>query len=88
MPSTPRVAFNAARIYAESAAAAVASEQDPRTAALVATRFQDRAVALALLSIERQPSDRRLAFWRDHVQTDPALRGVRRRIKSPTPATP
>jgi hypothetical protein len=49
-------------------------------------RYQDRAVALVKLALDRTPSARRAAFWHDEVETDPALRPLQRRLRTLQPA--
>jgi len=73
--------YNAARIYALAAAAA--SSEVGRTghdAVYLTGRYRDRAVALVHEALNRLPPDRRAAFLRDPVQTDPALRPLLRRL--------
>ena len=49
-------------------------------------RYQDRAVALVKLALERTPADRREAFWQDQLAADPALRPLQRRLRLLQPA--
>jgi eukaryotic-like serine/threonine-protein kinase len=81
-PADHRTAYNAARIYAKAAEAAVAeAPRGGRGLLRQAEDYQDSAQALIRLAIERLPEDRRAAFWRDVVQPDPALVEVRQRPK-------
>jgi tetratricopeptide (TPR) repeat protein len=80
-PLTPRLLYNAGRLYAQAAivAGTEARRKGPEAVALV-TRYQDRAVVLVREAVRRLPAERRVAFWRDSIQADPALRMLRRRI--------
>ena len=75
----PQTLYNAARTLAQAAEAA-AGEVGRRGRLDVATvcRYQDRALQLLDLALQRTAADHRAAFWRDVVQTDQALRGIRR----------
>ena len=75
----PRTLYNAARTLAQAAEAA-AGEVGRRGRPDVATvcRYQDRAMQLLDRSLQLTAADQRAAFWRDVVQTDQALRGMRR----------
>jgi len=81
-PATARRASNAARIYAQAALAAAAevTQNGPMAVTLV-DRYQDRAVALVKLALERTPADRRAEYWHSQVSTDPALRPLQRRLR-------
>jgi tetratricopeptide (TPR) repeat protein len=86
---TSRLMYNAARVYAQ--AALVASTEARKTgqeAVVVVARYQDRAVMLLRGALKRLPAHGRASFWRDSIQTDPALRALRRRIASPDLAGP
>jgi tetratricopeptide (TPR) repeat protein len=86
-PPTARRAYNAARIYAQAAIAAAAEARDKgRLAVTLVERYQDRAVALVKLALEKTPTDRRAAFWQGQVAADPALRSLQRRLRSVQPA--
>ena len=87
-PSARR-AYNAARIYAQAALAAAAEAEVETSGPPAETQvesYQDRAVALVKLAVERTPADRRAAFWQDQVEADPALRSLRGRLRSLQPA--
>jgi tetratricopeptide (TPR) repeat protein/tRNA A-37 threonylcarbamoyl transferase component Bud32 len=86
-PLTAPRAYNAARIYAQAAMAAAAevAEKGPVAVALV-DRYQDRAVALVKLALERTSPERRTAFWQSQVAADPALRSLQRRLRPLQPA--
>jgi serine/threonine protein kinase len=84
---TARRAYNTARIYARAAVAAANEVGDKgRLAVTQVERYQDRAVALVKLALERMPSERRAAFWHDEVEADPALRSLQRRLRTLQPA--
>jgi tetratricopeptide (TPR) repeat protein len=80
--ASPRTTYNAARIYALAAAAA-ASEvgKNGRQAILLASQYRDRALELVRQALKRESPDKRAAFWRDTIQSDPALATIRRRLK-------
>ncbi len=83
---TARRAYNAARIYAQAALAAAAEAHEKgRLAVTTVERYQDRAVALVKLALERTPAERRAAFWQSNVSADPALRPLQRRLRSIQP---
>jgi tetratricopeptide (TPR) repeat protein/tRNA A-37 threonylcarbamoyl transferase component Bud32 len=86
-PPTARRASNAARVYALAAIAAAeeVTRKGPMAVALV-DRYQDRAVALVELALERTPADRRAEYWQSQVSTDPALRPLQRRLRLIQPA--
>jgi tetratricopeptide (TPR) repeat protein len=81
-PVTARRAYYAARIYALAAGAAAAevTEKGQLAVALV-ERYQDRAVALVKLALERAPAERRAAFWQSQIGTDPVMRSLQRRLR-------
>jgi serine/threonine protein kinase/predicted Zn-dependent protease len=86
-PPTARRARNAARIYALAAAAAAAEvTRSGQLAVTLVDRYQDRAVALVKLALERTPAGRRAAYWQDQVVDDPALRSLQRRLRALQPA--
>jgi len=86
---TPRRLYNAARVYAKAAIAATGDvRRAGRDAAFVVTRYQDQAVALVRESYNRLPAAQRASFWRDVIQTDPALTVLRRRLRAIEPAGP
>lgn len=71
--------YTAARTMAQAAQSA-ARESRPRGKPDVnAIRaFQDRAIKLLWQALELTPREARAAFWRDVVEPDPALSGIRR----------
>ena len=80
-----RRAYNAARIYAQAAVAAAAEvEPKGRLAVTLVERYQNRAVALVKLALERTPAERRATFWQAQVAADPALRAA----PAPAPVAP
>src|SRR5262249_14801042 len=86
-PASARRAYNAARIYAKAAiAAGAAIDEKGRLAVATVERYQDRAVALVRLALERTPAERRATFWQSQVATDPVLRTLQRRLRLLQPA--
>jgi tetratricopeptide (TPR) repeat protein len=75
----PRTLYNAARILAQAAEGA-SGEVGRRGRSNVTTvrRFQDHALQLLDQALQRTAPDQRARFWRDVVQTDQALRFIRR----------
>jgi eukaryotic-like serine/threonine-protein kinase len=77
--SEPRTLYNAARTLAQAAdAASGEAGRRGRTDVAVIRRYRDRAVQLLGQALERTAADQRAAFWREVVQTDQALRVIRR----------
>ncbi len=76
-----RTTYNAARIYAKAASAVLEAPRRGLGTIQLADDYQERAHALIRLAIERLPEGRRLDFWRDVVQGDPALASIRQRPK-------
>jgi tetratricopeptide (TPR) repeat protein/tRNA A-37 threonylcarbamoyl transferase component Bud32 len=86
---TVRRTYNAARIYALAAiAAATEVRTEGRAAVTTVERYEDHAVALLKLALERTPVEGRRAFWQDHVAVDPALRPLLRRLRWLQPVGP
>jgi len=80
--TNPRDIYNAARIYALAASSAAAEVGEKgRQARLLSSRYQDTAVQLIREAIEREAPEKRAIFWRDTIQPDPALKGIKRRLK-------
>ena len=78
-----RIAYNAARIYAQSAVAADAESRKSGPAAVrLVTRYMDRAVDLVRLALERAPALQRSVLLRETIPADPALQPIRRRLRS------
>ncbi len=74
-----RTVYNAARIYARCSSGLLtgsAGKRSPSSASL-AEHYGDRAVALVRTAIERLPIERRPIFYREVVQADPAMAGLR-----------
>jgi eukaryotic-like serine/threonine-protein kinase len=71
--------YNAARTLAQAAQSA-ARESRPRGKPDLNTirAYQDRAMKLLRRVLELTPHEGRAAFWRDVVEPDPALSGIRR----------
>jgi tetratricopeptide (TPR) repeat protein/tRNA A-37 threonylcarbamoyl transferase component Bud32 len=84
---TARRAYNVARVYARAAilAAGEVSARGP-VAVTQVDRYQERAVALVKLALERTPAERRAALWQSDVAADPALRALQRRLRTLQPA--
>jgi eukaryotic-like serine/threonine-protein kinase len=78
-----RIAYNAARIYAQ---AAIAAESESRMTGPVAVRlvnrYQDRAFELVRLALQRAPAEQRSKLLRDTMVPDPALQPIRRWLRS------
>ncbi len=74
-----RTLYSAARIWAQ---AAVAAQKESRARSRLelpdVKRYQERALALLGQALDQTPPNRRLKFWREIVQTDPAFALVRR----------
>jgi len=80
--TTPRVIYNAARIYALAASVAAGQMGEKgRQARQLSINYQDTSVQLIRDAFEREAPEKRAAFWRETVQTDPALKAIRRRLK-------
>jgi tetratricopeptide (TPR) repeat protein/tRNA A-37 threonylcarbamoyl transferase component Bud32 len=76
-PVPPRLLFNAARVYAQAAAAVLA---DPRAAAHageVRADYEDRAVELLAEALRAEKPANRKRFWAENIQNDGALKPVR-----------
>jgi tetratricopeptide (TPR) repeat protein/tRNA A-37 threonylcarbamoyl transferase component Bud32 len=88
-PAKALRAYNAARIYAEAAGAAAADlRRQGREVVLVVSKYQDRAVELAIEALRQTPAASRAEFWRSQIQADPALRSLSRRLKFAAVAAP
>ena len=82
-PPAARRAYNAARIYAQAATLAAADVRNAgREAVMVVGRYQDRALGLIQQALGQLPADQRMAFWRDQVLSDPALKPLQRRLRT------
>jgi serine/threonine protein kinase/predicted Zn-dependent protease len=80
---SPRVTYNSARIYATAAlVAATEITENARASRLLSSNYQDIALQLVQEAFEKEVPEKRAAFWRDTVQFDPALKSIRRRLKS------
>ena len=82
-------AYKAARVYAQavSSAAAEARKTGPAAVTLV-SRYQDHAVALVSLALDRLPADRRASVFRETILPDPYLEPIKRRLRAFGPAEP
>jgi tetratricopeptide (TPR) repeat protein len=82
-PCGPRLSYNAARIYAIAAAVAGnEARKHGQDAALLAARYQERALALLRQALKSTPAEKRASFWRDSVEADPVLRPLIRRVNA------
>jgi tetratricopeptide (TPR) repeat protein len=80
--SSSRVAYNAARIYAQAASAAAEEvRREGRAAVALVGKYQDRALTLLREAVRRLPAEQRAPFCRDQIPADPALRPIQRRLK-------
>ena len=71
--------YTAARTMAQAAQSAAREPRPRGKPDLDAIRaYQDRAMKLLRQAFELTPSSGRAAFWRDVVEPDPALSGIRR----------
>ena len=80
---SPRVTYNAARIYAT--AAGVAATEVPekgRAARLLSSNYQEIALRLVQEALKKEAPEKRSAIWRETVQCDPALTSIRLWLKS------
>jgi tetratricopeptide (TPR) repeat protein len=76
---TARTYYSAARTFAQAAIVALtAGSWRGLSAEEAAGGYLDRAQTLLHQAIEKLPAAERVAFWRDVVQTDPALLVLRR----------
>jgi tetratricopeptide (TPR) repeat protein len=78
-----RLAYNAARIYAQ-AAQAVATEvrRRGRDALAQFNKYQDRAVDLVTESMRQIAPEHRAEFWRNQIQGDPAFQPIVPRLSA------
>jgi tetratricopeptide (TPR) repeat protein len=77
-----RMYYLAGRIYARAASAAASEVQKGgREAVVLTASYQDHAVNLIREAVRRTPAGQRVAFVRDKVFTDPALRPIVRRLR-------
>ncbi len=67
-PETPRLLWNAARVFAQAAGANVTAKGE----------HEERTVRLLQKALERLPEGQRSAFWRTCIHPDAALEPVRR----------
>jgi tetratricopeptide (TPR) repeat protein len=78
-PSQPRHWYASARIYAQVTAS---MDNDPMKYTAFAQdqrrRYEEKALQLLRVACEKTPFAQRAAFWKEYVQTDPALQGVKR----------
>jgi tetratricopeptide (TPR) repeat protein len=72
-PRTPRMVWNAARVYAQSVSVLDVKKPVPSGADLaIRTRHQNRALELLGEALALTPADQRGAFWQSYVQPDVA----------------
>jgi tetratricopeptide (TPR) repeat protein len=75
-----RLAYNAARIYAQ-AAQATAPDLKRRRRDAVGQEYEERAVELLIQAIHLTPPSDRREFWRNQINEDPALKSIVPRLK-------
>ena len=80
-PDDARTCYNAARIYARAAAGSANSSagRRPSISISLADEYGERALSLIRSALDRLPVDRRSTFYREVVQSDPALANLRQR---------
>jgi tetratricopeptide (TPR) repeat protein/tRNA A-37 threonylcarbamoyl transferase component Bud32 len=74
----PLFLYQSARIFAVVVGALDAETGGPRENALARREYQDQALDLIIESLSRFPKERRLLFWRETVERDPALNPLHR----------
>jgi tetratricopeptide (TPR) repeat protein len=81
-PVTDRLLYNIARIHAHAAAQLDAEARTGRDqrASRRCTLHRERTLDYLRRALEMVPAERRAAFWRDQVQADPALQGIRQGV--------
>jgi tetratricopeptide (TPR) repeat protein len=78
-PRTARMAYNAARIYAQAVGKLEIDKTLPAPRAReLASEYQDSALALLRQALDLLPAPKRPAFWEQTVQPDSALNPIRR----------
>jgi tetratricopeptide (TPR) repeat protein len=84
-PPGALLSYRAARLYAQAAAAVTSDVRRLwRDAVVLSEKYLNRAVVLATEAVDLTDPLERAAFWRDTIQTDPALKSIYRRVKPPT----
>ncbi len=79
-PNSPRLLYNAARVYAQAASTIEAeAKRDNRNAGIWPAQWQDRALKLLQQTLEMQSPAEGTTFWETYVQNDPALHSVRQK---------
>jgi len=79
-PVTDRLLYNLTRIHAQAVGLLEVEARTSRTA-LTAQRLalsEARALRCLRRTLEEVPQDQRATFWREQVQTDPALAAIRK----------
>jgi tetratricopeptide (TPR) repeat protein len=77
-PSSPRLVYGAARVYAQAATAPTEGiASDGRTAAAVREVWERRAVELLRQALAAQSPAEAARFWKTYVRNDAALKAVR-----------
>jgi tetratricopeptide (TPR) repeat protein len=80
--ANPGVTYKAARIFAMAASVAASDPvEKTRVTRLLASQYEDMAVRLARKAMELESPEKRMSFWKDTIQTDPALKVIRRRLR-------
>jgi len=79
-PLTDRLLYHLTGIYALAAAQAEMEAQAgrDRLAGQRLAHYQDKALTLLRRTLEELPAERRREFWRERVESDPALAAIRR----------
>jgi hypothetical protein len=77
-PRTPRLLYNAARVFA-LAVGAIDADPGQRGRAGQRLRYdcQERALSLLGEALAQTPAKERPEFWADYARADPALRAIR-----------
>jgi eukaryotic-like serine/threonine-protein kinase len=79
---SPRFNFLIARIYSLAAAAVrLESRRDRQNSDRLQSRYEDLALKFVRLAIERTPAVERLAFLRETIKSDPAMKPIQRPLE-------
>jgi tetratricopeptide (TPR) repeat protein len=80
-PRSPRLCYNAARVYAQ-ASSRIAAElaRNPRAVAELREEWRNRAMQLLVQTFDMQKPGEAQRFWRDFVQSDVTLNPIRRML--------
>ncbi|MGE3805810.1 MAG: tetratricopeptide repeat protein, partial [Gemmataceae bacterium] len=77
-PASSRLSYNAARTYALAVDAVSKNAAFDRQKLSQAQFYQSRAIDLLRESLDQVPAAERAIYWKDFIDTDPALQAVRR----------